>query len=96
MKKSEFKKLKVGDTVRLRTLDELKQLKCFDELRCGVVDDDGCLRVTVTRHYPQLLGKSYTIENIGEYGVYIRDEYGVTHSYFPLFGVVRQHLKRGC
>lgn len=85
MKKSEFEKLKVGDTVQLRTLEEIKQLKCYDERENGIIDDGGVLRYILTRTKCDILGKEYEIYSIENESHCITIDVG--------YIVVRQHLK---
>lgn len=90
MKKSEFKKLKVGDTVTLRTLDELEQLSCWKKGRLfdvhGVVGDDGRFRDHVVSFFPEILGMNGTVTSIEHHEISIRV---LSYSLY----VVRQHLK---
>lgn len=88
MKKSEFKKLKIGDTVQLRTLEELEQLECYDECENGIIDDCGLLRDSVINNFADYLGGKGFVVSTGfnEYSVCIN----VEHMYMT---VVRQHLK---
>lgn len=90
MKKSEFKKLKVGDTVTLRTLDELKLLRCYfeDDGYSHIVDDCGLLRDSLMNNFTDYLGGKGVVVSTGfsEHSVRVN----VEHMHMT---VVRQHLK---
>lgn len=89
MKKSEFEKLKVGDLVQLRTLDEIKQLKCYDKMRNCIYDDSKHVRSYLVRSSRKLGERAIVAETNVKY-----DKCAILVDFggFQLH-VVRQHLK---
>ncbi|MGL4522383.1 MAG: hypothetical protein ACRCWQ_07530 [Bacilli bacterium] len=88
MKKSEFKELKKGDVVEIRTLEELKSVKS-----CRVDHHDNA-------HVAADNGKVYKIPNVflGKDAVVVNEYWSETAKLVMVCGqyhvvVVRQHLK---
>lgn len=88
MKKSEFEKLQLGDVVTLRTLDELKQLKCYSGN--GVRDDEGYFWSYLEKVRKEVLGREGVVIYVSSRRNEIEVEIDGNEFY-----VVRQHLKGG-